>query len=327
MILAGDIGGTKTQLALCEVRDDARVAIAFERRFENAANAGFEDVLDAFLAEARAALGTTPTISRAGFAVAGPVEQDRVQLTNLDWEIDGERLASRFGFATAAVINDFAATATGIEALEPGELVTLQAGEPVAQGPRVVLGAGTGLGVAHLFWDGLQYRVVPGEGGHAGFAPASEEQAALWEWLHRIKGRVEIEDILSGSGLERIHAFFAEGGGAPGLAARAPEIAASALGGADYASQRALDLFIAIYGAVAGDLALGVLARGGVYVAGGIAPKILPRLAAGGFLAAFNAKDRFAAVARRMPVHVVTNERLPLLGAALAAARHPPFGG
>jgi glucokinase len=325
MILAGDIGGTKTQLALCELREGPRVDIVLERRFDNAGYAGFEQVLDAFLADTGAMRGSVPRVGRAGFSVAGPVEQGGCRLTNLDWEIDGARLASRFGFDVAEVLNDFAASATGIDALGPGDLVTLQAGEPVAGAPRVVLGAGTGLGVAHLFWDGSGYRVSPGEGGHAGFAPSNEEQAALWASIHRAKGRVEIEDVVSGPGLERIHAFFAEGGAATGLAVRAPEIAASALGG-DYASQRALDLFIAAYGAVAGDLALGVLARGGVYVAGGIAPKILPRLAAGGFVAAFNAKNRFADVARRMPVHVVTDERLPLLGAVLAAARHPPFG-
>jgi glucokinase len=326
MILAGDIGGTKTLLALCEVREGPRVNIAYERRFENAAHGGFEEVLAHFLGEAEAQHGASLRIRRVGLSVAGPVECGRCRLTNLDWEVDGAGLAARFGFGVAAVLNDFAATATGIEALPFDDLVTLQAGEPVAGAPRVVLGAGTGLGVAHLFWDGSAYRVVPGEGGHAGFAPASEEQAALWESIHREKGRVEIEDVLSGSGLERIHAFFAEGGGASRLAARAPDIAAGAQAG-DYSSQRALDLFVAAYGAVAGDLALAVLSRGGVYVAGGIAPKILARLKAGGFLAAFNAKGRFSEVARLMPVHVVTNERLPLLGAALAASRHSHFGG
>jgi glucokinase len=294
MILAGDIGGTKTLLALCEVRDGARVHIAFERRFENAAHRRFEEVLVRFLDDAEAGHDARDPITCAGFSVAGPVEGGRCRLTNLDWEIDGAALAARLGLGAVAVLNDFAATATGIDALEPGDLATLQPGRAVAGAPRVVLGAGTGLGVAHLFWDGSGYRVVPGEGGHAGF--------------------------------ERIHAFFAEGGGAAGLPIRAADVAAKALAG-DYASQRALDLFCAAYGALAGDLALGVLARGGVYVAGGIAPKILPRLAAGGFLVAFNAKGRFAEAARLMPVHVVTNERLPLLGAALAAARHRPFGG
>ena len=326
MILAGDIGGTKTLLALCEVRDGARVHIAFERRFDNAAHRRFDEVLARFLDDAQTGHGARVPIGCAGLSVAGPVEGGRCRLTNLDWEIDGAALAARLGLGAVAVLNDFAATATGIDALDPGDLATLQPGRAVAGAPRVVLGAGTGLGVAHLFWDGSGYRVVPGEGGHAGFAPVDAEQAALWASIHATKGRVEIEDVLSGPGLERIHAFFAEGGGAAGLPIRAADVAANALAG-DYASQRALDLFCAAYGALAGDLALGVLARGGVYVAGGIAPKILPRLAAVGFLAAFNAKGRFAEVARLMPVHVVTNERLPLLGAALAAAGHRPFGG
>ncbi|MCX7892679.1 MAG: glucokinase [Burkholderiales bacterium] len=326
MILAADVGGTKTLLALCEAGERSRIVVRFERRYENDAHGGFTPLLEQFLAESARALGGAPAIAAAGFAVAGPVAGGRARLTNREWEIDGARLAARLGVPRAVVVNDFAATALGIEALAAEEFVTLQAGEPVARAPRVVVGAGTGFGVAHLFWDGTRYREVPGEGGHAGFAPADREQAALWDSIFAEKGRVEVEDVVSGPGLERIRAFVAEGGPPAGHLLRAPEVAAGALAGTDYASVRALDLFIAAYGAVAGDLALGVLARGGVFVAGGIAARILPRLRAPGFLEAFNAKGRFAPVARRMPVHVVASERVALFGAAIAAHRHPSSG-
>jgi glucokinase len=207
-------------------------------------------------------------------------------------------------------------------------LATLQEGEPLADAPRVVLGAGTGLGIAYVVRDAAGDRTVSGEGGHGGFAPTDPDQIALWQYLHERVGRVTLEHVLSGSGLMRIYDFLLERGThaeSPALRAALAEgdvpaiITRAALEQGDPLAGAALDLFIACYGAAAGDHALNVMARGGVYVAGGIAPKILPRLAAGGFAAAFNDKARFAEATRRMPVHVVLNERLPLLGAARAA--------
>lgn len=300
MILAGDIGGTKALLAL--FAPDAGTAL-FERRLESGRFADLESLVAEFLGQARAALGAAPRPERACFGVAGATDGVRAELTNLPWSLDAERLGARFALPRVRLLNDFAAAAWGVDALGPGELRTLQAGEPLPGAPRVVIGAGTGLGLAYAVRCGAEYAPLPGEGGHAGFAPADARQAALWGHLHERLGRVELEHVLSGPGLARIHEFL---GGAP----CAPEDA----------SEEALGLFCACYGAAAGDRALEVLARGGVYVAGGIAARILPRLAAGGFLAAFNDKGRFSGEARRMPVHVVTTERLGLLGAGRAAA-------
>jgi glucokinase len=201
-------------------------------------------------------------------------------------------------------------------------VVTLQAGEPSPQGPRVAIGAGTGLGVAYLVWQDGRYRAIPSEGGHTGFAPASEEQARLWGFLQGRLGRVEWEDVVSGSGLEAIHAFFSGKDWAPGAApTTAAEVASRALDHDDAIASHALDVFASCYGAVAGDHALALLARGGVYIAGGIAPKILPRLVEGPFLAGFNAKRQYESLARSIPVRVVTNERVGLLGALLLAVR------
>jgi glucokinase len=192
----------------------------------------------------------------------------------------------------------------------------------------VLVGAGTGLGVAIVAGSGPGLAVLAGEGGHLPFAPADEQQAALWRRLRGMFGRVELEHVVSGAGLVRIHDFLGEAarssGGSPTVTTgdvgeRAAAIAGAALDGRDALARAALDLFISCYGAAAGDFALAVLARGGVYVAGGIAPKILPRLSAGGFLASFNAKGGFAEAVRACPVHVVTNERLGLLGALAAA--------
>ena len=316
MILTGDIGGTKTLLAL----HDEGGAIAVSRRYPSRDASAFEDLIARFLGETAA----RPRL--ACFGIAGPVLGGHVNVTHLPWEIDAAGLAARFGLQRVLLLNDFAASAYGIEALTADDLVTLQPGEPDGDRPRLVIGAGTGLGMAYVQGD----RVISGEGGHAGFAPTDAAQGALWQWLHRRLGRVEVEHVVSGGGLALIYEFLLEQAGgkaAPGardlLAAEdaAAAIGRHALEQGDPPSLAALDLFIACYGALAGDHALTVLARGGVYVTGGIAPKLLPRLAAGGFLAAFNDKGSFAPLARACPVHVVTNADLPLLGAARHAAK------
>jgi glucokinase len=316
LILTGDIGGTKTLLAL---HDDSG-AIAVSRRYPSRDAATFDELVARFLDETAA----RPRL--ACFGIAGPVLGGHVRVTHLPWEIDAAQVAARFGLQRVLLLNDFAAAAHGIGALTADDLATLQAGEPAADRPRLVIGAGTGLGIAYVQGD----RVLSGEGGHAGFAPADAIQAALWQWLHRRLGRVEVEHVVSGGGLALVYEFLLEQAGgsvAPGARdALAAEDAAAAIGRraleqGDPPALAALDLFIACYGALAGDQALTVLARGGVFVTGGIAPKLLPRLAAGGFLAAFNDKGSFAPLARACPVHVVTNPDLPLLGAARHAAK------
>jgi glucokinase len=330
MFIAGDIGGTKTLLALCET--DVRVPV-FERRYGSHDDADFPSLLGRFLGDARSALGKPVQAERACFGIAGPVLGDHVKVTNLPWEIDSRALERVFGISSVRLLNDFAAAAHGIEALQDDDLVTLQSGDPIADAPRVVLGAGTGLGIAYMVSDGRRYRVVSGEGGHAGFAPADEDQVGLWRHVGAGSSRVELEHVLSGRGLARIYEYLRAARRHPESDSVARElaegdsaaaIARGALERDDPLASAALDLFVAIYGAAAGDLALGVVARGGVFIAGGIAPKILPRVAAGGFIAAFNAKAEFAALMRRMPVRVVTNEKLGLIGAAHCAAR-PEF--
>ena len=311
MILTGDIGGTKTLLALHD--DDGRITACARYRSRDAAT--FDMLVARFLEEAAPA---TPSL--ACFGVAGPVLGDRVKVTHLPWEIDAVALAARFGIARVHLLNDFAAAAHGLGALAACDLVTLQSGAPMASRPRVLIGAGTGLGLAYLLGDS----VLSGEGGHMAFAPADAEQAALWQWLNRRHGRVQVEHVVSGRGLADIYAFMLER--ERGQAATAHDVFGAddpaavvgrrAFDNGEALALAAVDVFIACYGALAGDHALAVLALGGVYLAGGIAPKLLPRLADGGFLQAFNDKGPCSKWTRSCPVHVVTNPDLPLLGAA-----------
>jgi glucokinase len=305
LVLCGDIGGTKTLLAIAALDGD-RLDVVFERRYADRDFAAFADLVRTFHGEARA------SVAGACLGVAGPIEGRRVAVTNFPWEIDAGALEAILG-APVALANDFVAAAHGIDVLGPDELATLQAGEPEPRAPQLVIGAGTGLGVAYRIWQGDRYAVVGGEGGHAGFAPADERQASLWRALHAGLGRVRVEHVVSGPGLVRIHDFIRAGPGGP----RSPEEIAS---GTDPVARAAVDLFLECYGAVAGDHALAILARGGVFLAGGIAPRILPQLAAGPFLTAFNAKGTHASLMARLPVRVVLNERLGLLGAAKLAA-------
>lgn len=325
MILAGDIGGTKAMLLLAALRRGKAEAL-FERRYAVASFPDFSAMLAHFLDECRAQRGRGARLAGACFGAAGPVADECIQMTNLPWRLDSRAIAAEFGIGRVRLVNDFEAAANGIEALAPGDSALLQQGEPLASGARVVIGAGTGLGVAYALPQGTRYRVIAGEGGHAGFAPADDEQRRLWQALRRQFGRVSVEHVVSGPGLARIHEFLRVSAPPPSRqdsepAPGAAEISRRALEEGDPLACRALDLFIDCYGAVAGDHALTVTARGGVYVAGGIAARIFSRLAAGGFIAAFNAKGAHAQMNLRMPVRVVTTERLGLLGAALIAAR------
>lgn len=327
MILAADVGATKTLIALADA-EGARVAVRFERRYADDDYAAFADLVADFLEAAR---GVAPpgAIGAACFGVAGPVAGGRVALTNRAWTLDAGELRRRFGLAHVDIVNDFAAAASGLEALDEGGLVTLQGGEAAADGNRVVLGAGTGLGVAYAIRDGARWRVVAGEGGHRGFAPENARQARLAEHWRAVLGRVSDESFLSGTGLVRLHAFVrAERGGPPGDLDAALAAGAGAEAITRFADERgdadalaAIDLFVECYGQVAGDHALAVAAQGGVYVAGGIAPKLLAHLRAGPFMRGFLAKGPQSGWMRSVPVHAVTDESLGLRGAAVIAAR------
>lgn len=306
MKLAGDIGGTKVLLALV---DDAGVIVG-ERRVASADFSDFAPLLGEFLREA----GTD--VSGGCLAVAGPVADNgrSAKITNLPWTIDTATLEREFAIAAGSLrlVNDFAGAAMGVTVLAPAELVTLQAGEPQAGGVKLVVGAGTGLGMAVLVGEGGRWRARASEGGHVGFAPTDETQARIWTELFREHGRVTSERVISGPGLESIHRILA------GETVAAETISERALAG-DAAARQSVEVFLAAYGAFAGDMAMAVMARGGVYLAGGIAAKMLPLLRSGALVAAFNAKAEHSGLVTDMPLHVVTDPLLGLRGAARLA--------
>jgi glucokinase len=303
VILGGDIGGTKTLLGLAREGE-----LLVDRRYANADFEDFASVLATFLADTH----TDPALIEGGcLAVAGPIADDgrSAQLTNLPWHIDSDVLSSHFGLPALHLANDFAAAALGAVTSNAAQLLTLQPGEPLPAAPCLVVGAGTGLGMAIVLPQGDGWRILAGEGGHVAFAPADEQQMALWAFLRARHGRVTWERVVSGPGLVAIHALLA------GSELTPEQIATQALASPDGAERRSLDLFLAAYGAFAGDMALTCLARGGVFLAGGIAARLLPVLPQSGFLAAFNAKAEHAEIAARMPVHVATDPLLGLRGA------------
>jgi glucokinase len=320
VVLAGDIGGTNARLRIARARGGAFAVVA-ERAYRVADFSGLEHALDAFIAHAREVAPAPLEIERACFAIAGPVDDGRAKLTNAAWTMEARAIGERFGITSVRLVNDFHAAAAGIGDVPPSALFVLQQGVEVARGPRLVIGAGTGLGVAYAIASGDRYRVVPGEGGHVGFAPADDEQIELARFLRPMLGRVSAEHVVSGPGIVRLYAFALGGtsavpddvacDGAAAVARRADAGETQAL--------RALGLFASILGAVAGDHALSVLATGGVYIAGGIAAKLATHLRSGGFVAAFNAKGVHSALMARMPVRIVLDERLGLAGASRIA--------
>ncbi len=329
-VLAGDLGGTKTLLSISECVG-TQVTSLFEQRYDSAA---FDNLLPMVQTFLRAAGDHARGVERACIAVAGPVTEtpdgQSASITNLPWRFDSGSLAAQLGIGRVRLINDFQGVGCGIEALTDEDIVTLQMGKPRACGPRVVLGAGTGLGESVLVWARDFYEVLPSEGGHADFAPTDAEQVELLRSLLSEFDHVSCERLICGQGLVRIYEFLRARQTAPESETlrvamtqgdSAAAISAAALAGTDRLAQTALDLFVCMYGAQAGNLALTVLATGGVYIAGGIATKILDKLRDGGFMKAFLAKGRMAVLLADMPVRVVINARVGLLGAALAASR------
>lgn len=316
-ILAGDVGGTKTFLQLTVGPD-----VLLDRRYNCAAYGDITHMIRDFLAEA----GQVPEVAVLG--VAGPVVSNRCYATNLPWVIDGDRLALDLGIAQVRLINDFAAVGWGIRALAPEDFSPLNPAEPDITGPVAFLGAGTGLGEGFLIPCGTGEVVVTSEGGHADLAPRNEKEVGVLRYLLRVHKRVSVERVVSGPGIANLYHFLVYSGRVP-----APEVRqAIDLGGdiaaivADHARARdcevcveAMDLFMAFYGAEAGNLALKILPSGGVYLAGGIAAKILDLMQAGPFMAAFGDKGRLSDLVRSFPVRVITNPKVGLLGAARLA--------
>jgi len=315
-VLAGDIGGTNARFAIIEGDK-----ILFEKHYPSKDFNKFEDVFAVFIKDVP---GQVPHC--ACLAVAGVVEGNRVEATNIPWTIDGNDLKERFGLETLRLINDFEAAAWGITVLHREHLVQIGEGKPVSDGPKAVLGAGTGLGQAILVSCNEGYRVLPTEGGHADFAPRNEEEIRLLRYLMKEFPHVSVERILSGPGLVHIYEFLLEDQNykesvftkqAIKKKDKAAYITRHAVQGTDELCQQAVGMFCSIYGAEAGNLALKCLAAGGVYIAGGIAPKILSILGEGGFRQAFESKGRMEKVLKRIPTYVVISPQLGLLGAAL----------
>jgi len=312
-IVAGDIGGTKVLLQLVDASQSGRTVLA-EERFESNAYATFDELLAAFVKEHVAG-----PIDAACFAVAGPVFADRAEVTNLSWKMDAIALAKQFSIGRVSLINDFYAVALGVPILEPTDFLVLNAGTRVHFAPIAILGAGTGLGEANLVHDGSKWNVVPSEGGHADFAPQDEEQARLFLALHAKYGHVSWERLLSGMGLVNIHNFVS--GEERPYDETLPMEIAKALATGDVAAAKTFAIFVDIYGAEAGNMALRLLARGGVYLAGGVAAKNVDQFTDGRFMTAFLRKGRFQHILAAIPVNLITNPKVGLLGAAEMAAR------
>lgn len=337
MILAGDIGGTKTMLAVFSSSPAAgravdRLAPGFERdscvveSYDSRAFAHFGEILRDFCERHR------PRLRAACIGVAGPVRHNRCKATNLPWTLDGAELARLVGLGRLTLLNDLEAFGFGIDVLRADEMAELQPGVPGAAGNRAIIAAGTGLGEAGLYWDGRAHRPFATEGGHADFAPTDECELGLLRFLQRAHGRVSWERVVSGPGLIDLYRYLRQSGEIA-IEGEPPEIAVEmqqedpgsvisrhAAAGKSVLCARTLELFVKLYAAEAGNLALKLMATGGLFIGGGIAPKNLHWMESATFIESFRAKGRMRPLLEAMPVRVVLNQQTALLGAARHAA-------
>jgi glucokinase len=346
-ILAGDIGGTKTLLRLATKQNDG-FSTLYEQRYASASYASFSDVIREFMAIAQTHFAQNqleiPKLSSACFGIAGPVRDRQSQLTNLGWTLDSDVLAQELGITHVSLINDFVAVGYGVLGLQPQDLYTLQTGLVKERSPIGVIGAGTGLGEAYLGWNGDRYEVYPTEGGHTDFAPRNELEIELLKYLQKRHGRVSVERIASGTGIIAIYQFLRDHLGLPESAEIAAKIqrwesgnqetdAAAAIANvalANYGSQeiaesdrlavKTMQMFVEAYASEIGNLALKLIPNGGLYIAGGIAPKILPLLKDSQFLEIIKSKGRVSPVLEDLPIHIVLNPEVGLIGAMFYAA-------
>jgi len=324
LILAGDIGGTKTHLALFSL-EGGKLKSELKKTFPSKQYRGLEPVVEAFLA------GQHVSISRACFGIAGPVVNGQVKTPNLPWVVDSANIAQRFKLDSVALLNDLEAAAYGIFTLEPQELFTLNEGVSGQRGNKVLIAAGTGLGEATLYDDGRDLHPSASEGGHGDFAPTDETQIDLLGYLMKEFGHVSYERVVSGPGIANIYGFLRDTGRLEEPDWLKEKISASedasvvisqeGLAGNSAICVQALNLFVSVYGAEAGNLALRGKATGGVYIGGGIAPKILAKLKDGTFMRAFLDKGRYLELLSGMPVRVILNDQAGLQGAAFYAAK------
>jgi glucokinase len=323
MILAGDIGGTKTNVALFNEDAEQLGAPINQKSFPSKQY----DSLDAILKEYITA--NPAELKHACFGIAGPVVSGHVQTPNLAWHVSGESLAQTLGVARVNLINDLEATAYGVEGLKDTQLFTLNEGDRTRTGHRALIAAGTGLGMAGIFWDGQHYLPIASEGGHADFAPRNELEIELLRYLtEKFGAHVSYERALSGPGLFNIYSFLRDTKRAEEPDWLAAEIASgdktaavskAALANKSELAVKALDLFADIYGAMAGNLALIFKSVGGLYIGGGIAPKLIDKLKDGTFMRAFQDKGRMSSLVGSIPVHVILDDKTALYGAARCA--------
>ena len=323
-VLAGDIGGTKTALAIIEIGKSGQKILRHET-YASGMYPGLEEIVEDFLASEHA------RPQAAGFGVAGPVSNGVARITKLPWRIDQRRLAARVGIRRVALLNDFEAAALGLPSLKPQQRMTLVPGRAERGAPIAILGAGTGLGQAAILPVAGHYDVVPSQGGHVDLGPRNPVEDRLVAFLRRRFGRATRDRVLSGSGLVLLYEFLKKDGAARESAAvdaafqksedRAAVISRFGLSGRDRLCRAALRLFVSIYGSETGNIALQYRATGGVFVGGGIAPKILPALRRREFLQAFRSKPPMEDLLERIPVYVVLDTRLGLYGAASSAYR------
>lgn len=327
MILAGDIGGTKTNVALFETLGSKPGALVTQHTFPSAAYDSLSSILKEFIAEHK------PNLTHACFGVAGPVIEGQVQTPNLAWDVSAGALEEVLGLARVRLMNDLEATAHGIEALRPEQLYTLNTGRQRPTGNRALIAAGTGVGMSGIIRYEGRYHPSASEGGHIDFAPRNAVEIDLLNYLiEKHGGHVSYERVLSGPGLCSIYSFLRDGKYAeePGWLAAEIEssdndpaiISAAALARKSDLAIRALDIFASVYGAMAGNLALLMVATGGLYVGGGIAPKILEKLKDGTFMRAFTDKGRFSSFNADIPVHIILDDKTALYGAARCALDH-----
>ncbi|MGB7440057.1 MAG: glucokinase [Coleofasciculaceae cyanobacterium] len=343
LILAGDIGGTKTILRLVESSAEDSQQSLYEERYPSRDFPDLVPIVEQFFQEAAQKLDNSPRPEKACFAIAGPVVNNTCVLTNLDWFLDAQRLAKELDIDKVSLINDFAAVGYGILGLESEDLCTLQAGQPQAEAPIAIIGAGTGLGEGFLIEQKENYQVFASEGGHTDFAPRTELEFELLQYLrHKYDvERISTERVVSGQGIVAIYQFlrdkpFApesseiaqivstweqEKGGSEKSVDPAAAIAKAALEKSDRLCEQTMEMFVQAYGVAAGNLGLTLLPYAGLYIAGGIAAKTLPLMQEGSFLKAFSQKGRVSPLLEKVPVHVVLNQQVGLIGAAICAFR------
>jgi glucokinase len=321
MLLAGDVGGTKTLLGLFDPGDERPREVA-THAYATGEYRSFTALLDAFARD----LGRPFAVHAAAVGVAGPVLMNRARLTNVDWDIGADEIRGRLATDRVELLNDLEAMATSVEVLTPDELALLQDGVARGDGNAAVIAAGTGLGQAYLHRVNGRLRPVASEGGHADYAPRTDREVELMRMLRERYGRAEVEHVLSGPGLVNIHRFTHRGGECEIIAGvderdAPPRISQAGMTGRCQGCAEALRMFVSAYGAEAGNLALRGVATSGVYIGGGIAPRILPALRNGTFIEAFVAKAPMHDLLARVPVKVILNRDAGLIGAAVHAQR------